>query len=294
MAGPLSSEEIEDVVSSVRRLVSNEHSARRASHDLQAERLLLTPALRVVSEIFPKPPLILDAPLEPAAADAVSDLSTSDVPDQPEETVELVEAEWEDEAIWVPEAPVSLGEVALAADEAEVLDAAPTGDDQHVLQGPADDEIKPDTAEGHSPVADPIPFVPLRRRSEHLSSRLPAEEPADIDALPADEDTAVDQSDIDADIDLHLAQTEMEEQPDQNASDPDLAGRVASDRRLETEILDADGTPLAVLDEAALQEIVRLMIREELQGDLGERITRNVRKLVRAEINRALVARDLD
>jgi hypothetical protein len=36
------------------------------------------------------------------------------------------------------------------------------------------------------------------------------------------------------------------------------------------------------------------MIREELQGALGERITRNVRKLVRAEINRALIARDLD
>ena len=48
------------------------------------------------------------------------------------------------------------------------------------------------------------------------------------------------------------------------------------------------------MDEAALQEIVRQMIREELQGSLGERITRNVRKLVRAEINRALVARDLD
>ena len=48
------------------------------------------------------------------------------------------------------------------------------------------------------------------------------------------------------------------------------------------------------LDEAALQEIVRQMIREELQGSLGERITRTVRKLVRTEINRALVARDLD
>ncbi|MBA4325739.1 MAG: hypothetical protein C0426_12070, partial [Rhodobacter sp.] len=65
-------------------------------------------------------------------------------------------------------------------------------------------------------------------------------------------------------------------------------------QRMPTEIIDADGTPLAVLDEAALQDIVRQMIREELQGDLGERITRNVRKLVRAEINRALMARDLD
>jgi cell pole-organizing protein PopZ len=72
-----------------------------------------------------------------------------------------------------------------------------------------------------------------------------------------------------------------------------MVGNTAS-QRMPTEIIDADGTPLAVLDEAALQEIVRQMIREELQGDLGERITRNVRKLVRAEINRALMARDLD
>ena len=46
------------------------------------------------------------------------------------------------------------------------------------------------------------------------------------------------------------------------------------------------------LNEDILREIVRDMIREELQGTLGERITRNVRKLVRAEINRALAAHD--
>jgi hypothetical protein len=60
------------------------------------------------------------------------------------------------------------------------------------------------------------------------------------------------------------------------------------------ELTDTDGNPLTILDEAALQEVVRQMIREELQGSLGERITRNVRKLVRAEINRALTARALD
>jgi hypothetical protein len=38
---------------------------------------------------------------------------------------------------------------------------------------------------------------------------------------------------------------------------------------------------------------VAQLIREELQGELGTRITRNVRKLVRREIQRALAARDL-
>ena len=47
------------------------------------------------------------------------------------------------------------------------------------------------------------------------------------------------------------------------------------------------------IDEALLRELIRDVLREELQGDLGERITRNVRKLIRAELARALTARDL-
>ncbi|MGZ2258533.1 hypothetical protein [Roseobacter sp. A03A-229] len=49
-----------------------------------------------------------------------------------------------------------------------------------------------------------------------------------------------------------------------------------------------------LLDEAALRDLVADIVRSELQGALGERITRNVRKLVRREIHRALAARDLD
>lgn len=50
----------------------------------------------------------------------------------------------------------------------------------------------------------------------------------------------------------------------------------------------------AVLDEEALREMVADIVRQELQGALGERITRNVRKLVRREIHRALMAQELD
>jgi len=57
---------------------------------------------------------------------------------------------------------------------------------------------------------------------------------------------------------------------------------------------DGDGNPLTILDEAALQQIIRQLIRDELKGVLGERITHSVRKLVRAEIKRALAAQALD
>ena len=49
-----------------------------------------------------------------------------------------------------------------------------------------------------------------------------------------------------------------------------------------------------LLDEGMLRELVIEVIRQELQGALGERITRNVRKLVRAEIHRALAGREFE
>jgi len=49
-----------------------------------------------------------------------------------------------------------------------------------------------------------------------------------------------------------------------------------------------------LLDEAALRALVSEIIRKELQGTLGERITRNVRKLVRREIQRALSSQEFD
>ena len=49
----------------------------------------------------------------------------------------------------------------------------------------------------------------------------------------------------------------------------------------------------AFMDEGALRELVAETVRQELQGALGERITRNVRKLVRREIQRALNSQEL-
>lgn len=54
-----------------------------------------------------------------------------------------------------------------------------------------------------------------------------------------------------------------------------------------------DQEDMVTMDEAALRELVGDLVRDELQGMLGERITRNVRRLVRHEIQRALSVRDL-
>jgi len=60
------------------------------------------------------------------------------------------------------------------------------------------------------------------------------------------------------------------------------------------EIIDLLAGDDAILDEESLRELVADIVRQELQGALGERITRNVRKLVRREIHRALTAQELD
>ena len=281
MAGPLSSEEIEDVVSSVRRLVSNEQSSRKLSRDLNAERLLLTPALRVVSEASPLAPLILDERVEeqPTSPEPVVEAGPA------EDDVDLIEAEWEDE-LWSEPEVISLGEVALGAEEAEVV--LPSADVAEDLVAEAEalpdawSEVGPDFVED-----EPIPFVPLRRRAESLAARLAA------GAVTEAERTEAALSTADA-LPAEVHQDALPEIPEPEVSEAPDVPEAPAEPRLTSGIVDADGTELAVLDEAALQEIVRQMIRHELQGDLGERITRNVRKLVRAEINRALIARDLD
>ena len=57
---------------------------------------------------------------------------------------------------------------------------------------------------------------------------------------------------------------------------------------------DLDAVCEILLDEEKLREIVAELLRDELQGPLGEKITRNIRKLVRREIERALTVRDFD
>jgi hypothetical protein len=56
-------------------------------------------------------------------------------------------------------------------------------------------------------------------------------------------------------------------------------------------LLEAGGV---TLDEEALRALVSEVVREELTGPLGERITRNVRKLVRREIYRILSSQEFD
>lgn len=86
----------------------------------------------------------------------------------------------------------------------------------------------------------------------------------------------------------------IEVQPDEAAEIPalDQSEDSAADQVDEGGNLLADDE--ATLDEESLREMVGDLVRQELQGVLGERITRNVRRLVRREIQRAMAMRDLE
>lgn len=80
---------------------------------------------------------------------------------------------------------------------------------------------------------------------------------------------------------------------------PDTAFGSADDAAEAPELDDTDpqgpihSAAVGTLDDAALRALVSDIVREELQGVLGERITRNVRKLVRREIHRLMLSQDL-
>ena len=74
----------------------------------------------------------------------------------------------------------------------------------------------------------------------------------------------------------------------------DTATMFDADDEEDTPSIDLGDMDEAIIDEDMLRDLVAEIVRQELTGAMGERITRNVRKLVRREIHRALVAREFE
>ncbi|WP_417598901.1 hypothetical protein [Pararhodobacter oceanensis] len=84
---------------------------------------------------------------------------------------------------------------------------------------------------------------------------------------------------------------------DATAADPTAtAGAQASTAEPEFSAADddtfVDDPGDTIIDEDTLRVVVAQIVREELHGQLGERVTQQIRKLVRAEIAKALEGRD--
>lgn len=230
MADGMTKGEIEDVLSSIRRLVSdgNRPVFRAAPRPFarEAEKLILTPSLRVL------PTDTGDRPA-PAARFAL----TGNAPAQ--------------QASGRP----SLGTVVTAIAAAV-----------------------PPPVEGWEPeVGDAaVPFGPAGQADDWIDTPAPRDDAASPqDASPPQADTALAWEDVGPDddgweVEDGAADPAAPPQPELTAAAPEMANAAPA------------------VDHAVLAEMIRSILREELRGPLGERITGNLRKLVRAEVARAL------
>ncbi|MEX3014510.1 hypothetical protein [Gymnodinialimonas hymeniacidonis] len=126
-------------------------------------------------------------------------------------------------------------------------------------------------------------------------------EPEVVDVVEADEaETLADEA---APVDEEAASTPIfsRQRPFDEVVEPELEPEPEPVEAVEAEDLGEEPSPFTfpdadegILDEETLREIIVEVVREELQGVLGQRITRNVRKMVRREIRLALAAEDLD
>ncbi|SFL14524.1 hypothetical protein [Shimia haliotis] len=176
----------------------------------------------------------------------------------------------------------------LATDDLEDV-SKPEGEDGDALGNSGFVEAT-DESFDESDVEEPFDFKKV------LEARLvnwrDGEEAVTVEGEPVDSDYAE-------------AELTVSAEPITPSAEPLDAMAYAAETQIETEavegiaeeveqgLADALDDP-AVIDEEALREMVADIVRQELQGALGERITRNVRKLVRREIHRALAAHDLD
>ena len=338
MSGPLSSNEIEDVVSSVRRLVSLDAGQRPGSPGGSFDRLVLTPSLRVVGDQPAASPLILtdratdgDDLSGEAGIGPVFDGPGLPDPDEAPMAVDVggdldgtgdIGADWEDD-LWSDPDP-TLAELALSAEEAELVATTDAGSDAAVPQDavvPPDDDaltwarFEPDlTLDAIEPV-ESFPAMPMpeddvapaeatkaAKQRTSVFGRGKVRAAPEVQALELGGGQAPDiVSDEPVVADAELADHGPLDAGALDAGPLDAGPLEAGPKQsaplgstMPQTLTDTEGNPLTVLDEAALHDIIRQLIREELKGALGERITHNVRKLVRAEINRTLTARSLD
>lgn len=134
----------------------------------------------------------------------------------------------------------------------------------------------------------PVPAAPPAAQPAPEAVAEPAApEPAPAAAAPAEVDRAgleATISELEAALGPVPARPAESAAPEPDPAQPDLAQRAAETPQ------DSD---FALIDEDDLQRLIARLVREELRGQLGEKITLQVRKLVRAEIARALDERSL-
>ena len=257
--------DIEDVLSSIRRLVANDSGAATArkleeapAPERPVEALILDPAHRVIDPEDPFQMIRSLAQEERDGRDAEFFMEAVE-----EEvtaiTSDIVIDELVAEVIWTEAEPVTPDYVEdtdyQASEEGDDLEAA-------VPVDLPEEEALPEN--GAAEWVDAAPVI-----AEELEA--PAPELHDEEAGPA---AAV--------------------EPEQTAQDDVPDSERAAERDGDPEDVDLADLSEHVASDGALRDLIAEIVRQELSGALGERITRNVRKLVRREIRQMLSSGEFD
>lgn len=319
MSDPVSNAEIEDVLSSIRRLVSeNAGAARRVDPQAMPEKLVLTPAFRIdEGEDQTESPRGQDGEVvtfdgagrtvgEPVDEAVIEEAVAAVVEDDAPEAVDARPEQ--DEAVVVPDAPEQAGEGHKSALESRIAELEsviarsasefePDGSEEELALGRAmfRDGHEAENAEAESqdlseaPERSVAPDAPGAEETAHEEGQATDDQPADAwqmadpTAKPAKNAGAA----------FRTIEDAFDTPDDPHADAEGLAADAWED--VETDdATDDDDDAGAVLDEEAVRDMVARMVREELQGSVGERITHNVRRMVRREIARALALKDFE
>ena len=277
MAEQTNKQNIEDVLSSIRRLVSDEgtHAPRAPMPGLRPEKLVLTPQLRVTEPEDPYQTIrVLGQPEQPL--DEMDEASLEDAPDA--------------DVLMAPMAGDSRADVMPALDPAlERAFAAPadesTAEPEAVETSQDNGEADLNSASTQADEMAGSEALMVEVAFDEASMDEPFEAVARLS--PSEMDVAtLETSDDSIPQDLQSAVAEAPQDPPPAIPFPQEKVQRAADSKSQ------DGDD--VLDEETLREIIAEVVREEFAGQLGERITRNVRKLVRREIRQILSSEDLE
>ena len=283
MSDPVTNVAIEDVLSAIRRLVADGEEIRVSAVSseninpapiIHPERFVLTAALRVAETptaqteeqidlspesealaaqfVAPAPePLILRSIVKIEEPFVHDTISAFERASLEATIAELEAAVTDERNEWEPDGSETTGTSELAGAFADL------GDDLDVDEVIEHSDIEEVLEEDAESIADVVTLHETRPEPELTFRHSPLDDPdADFgdDLLEADDDGRPIPDDLDESIAAYLA----------------------------------GGT---AMDDAALRAMIVDVVRQELQGEMGERITRNVRKLVRREINNALTSK---
>ena len=337
MSKSVSGQDVEDMLSSVRRLVSSELPRnRRASLPEGPGALVLTDAQRIEPSMIGhnSPPKTLEdriAELEAAVSESADDWEPDGSEDQDQHRPDrIVYKPREEEQRSDRRRSLRLSEIALIEtgpandDDTEINDpAAVTATFRHGSDDPEPLALQEDMRAEEIPapaddsVSDTVEETPEVLQAEVLEADDGHDDPVtrddvvdmdpdastepdldDIDPAPVEEESSGDST---SETDAGIATDEAFEEALAEAVAASLPEAAIDEieRQVEEASTEPDNEPnvdpaAAEIDKSTLQPLVAALIREELQGELGERITRNVRKLVRQEIQRALAVRELE